>query len=488
MALQLRLNTPGEPILAEGSVPLRLTIRNGGPEPAEAPTGKGPPPFEYSVLSHDGARRIQSASLRLKEATMAPGAPHWDPPVRALAPDDAIFYRDDLAALLVNALRPGSYQLEAACRGPGNAVVRSNRAPLDVVVSRPKSILQTMDAKRSALILVEFHQHESGRLALRKRETAAGTFLGPFHAVHDFTPQSNIHDSAIAVAADERPPAHWRWVAWLDGRDLCSGVARAVDMTYLKGPLDVGLESPSLIQSGYGFDDRRGMFLVTGLEKGRRRIQLWTMPAGGTEAPRSQEVQLTSVPNEVPSATLVRRENSAGEIVLSWMLHGGRTSRFVQARIDLSGAVTAPPEDVFTTTRPLAAVQCAPLWTPGSGDAHQLLLVPGEPEEAFTVVRIDAGNRSKVTQQDLPPVSALGGRHVDRWVLPSHPSSTVPALAVSGRQLWFPEGATAWREFEAGDVPPASVGLWSFPGGQVWCTWFDRAAAYGYRRLDGARV
>jgi hypothetical protein len=256
-------------------------------------------------------------------------------------------------------------------------------------------------------------------------------------------------------------------------------------MSNLKGPLDVGLESPSLVRFGYGFDDRRGMFLVTGLEKGRRRIQLWTMPGSAIEAPRSHDVELAGIPNEVPSATLVRRENGAHEVVLSWMLHEERTSRFVQARIDLSGALTAPVEEVFTTTRPVAAAQCAPLWTPATGDAHQLLLAPGEREGAYTVTRIDAGNRSKVTQQDLPTVSALGGRHVDRWVLPSHPSSTVPALAVSGQHLWFPEGPTAWREFEAGDVPPASVGLWSFPRGQMWCTWFDRVAGYGYRRLGG---
>lgn len=134
MTLVLQLIAPPSPALSGGPLVVQLNLRNVSPAAVQVPVASGASPFEYLLLSADGATTLQTLSAHQRAMARGRGrVPRTVLARRELPAGQFTIYRDDVAALLVAPLEPGLYQLEALYRAePGPAVVRSGKVPLVV--------------------------------------------------------------------------------------------------------------------------------------------------------------------------------------------------------------------------------------------------------------------------------------------------------------------------------------------------------------------
>ena len=281
MPLQLRVEPPEAAFRAAGSIRLTLTLRNHGDGPEQVPAWDGRLPFEYVVLSAEGSRSVASASVQQKELAGSRGlVPRMVPRMATIEAGGFMVYHQDLADLLLKPLPPAKYQLEAGYRLHGNVLVRAERVPFEITGVRPEAATQCLNAQGSRLIMVEAQKEDDGSVSLRKWESpAANLAMGLFRTVYELPQAGPLTSLALALEAEDQELGVWRWVAWTSGNSLFAVVARAVDATYPFGPLETGLQAPAVLPSGYQFAHGGSLFVITGMNQGKRKIRLVSLPA-----------------------------------------------------------------------------------------------------------------------------------------------------------------------------------------------------------------
>jgi hypothetical protein len=484
--MKLYLKAPQRPAVADGPILLELSLTNDSASAVNAPVPNESQPFEYTILDDAGERTVSIASRAQREAAIPQLEPlaEFPPFEQSLEPNGVLSYNDDLTSVLPAPLAPARYVVEGAYRQPDGAVAQSERVSIEVKPALPVAIAQTLDPRPESLIIVDFHDAGDGSLLLRKRQSDH-TLLGRFYDMLSFRPSFPVRQASIAVEADFNAPRHWRWVAWIDGSSMFAGVVRATDFVEPTEAIPLGMEEPVLLHHGYVLDDGSGKFVVAGLESGKRSIRLVTIPPGGGK-PGVVEIQLTTVPSTAPCATLVWTAAGSPELILSWSLKSSSGHGIVQARIDaLTGSERSGVQGVFKTNRDVVEVACSPVIRPGKNGRIQVLLAPGVAEDPHTLASFDVIDPSNRTARHLPAITALPGRAVDRWVLPSSAYPEAPILALSKGEFWLAR-KEEWRRIAMGDPWPDSVRLWAFDSTTYQCTWFDTVRGYQavFLRLD----
>jgi len=476
--VQLHLKAPQRPFVADGPVSLELSLTNESGAAVDAPVPGQNYPFEFTILDAAGEKTIAIASHARAEAAV----PHLGSRIQhelleqSLGAGEVLSYTEDVTALLPAPLSPARYLLEGTFQQAAGAISRSERVPIEVQPSLPVASAQTLDPRPESVIIVEFHDQQDGSLLLRKRQSDH-RLLGRFYDMRTVQPSSPVRRIAIGVEADFDAPRHWRWVAWIDGGSIRSGVVRATDFVAPADAIPVDLEQPVLLDYGYVFEDGSGMFAVTGFRSGQRKIRLITIPPARGK-PEVVEMQLTGGLSPIPNATLVWTEAGSPELILTWSLEGSSGNRVVQARVDpKTGSELSGIQSLLSTDRRVVEVSCPPVVRPGTEGRIQVLVAPAAAEDPYTYGSFDVADPSSRSARHLPPLAKLPGESVERWVLPSSKFPEAPVLAVSKGEFWITEKED-WRRVAEADPAADSVRLWAFDATTYYCTWFDTVRGY----------
>jgi hypothetical protein len=494
MTWTLKLEPRAPTVLADGPMPLSLELVNAGAEDEAVPQIEGTALFEYSIHAADGELPPRSASRmqrRRADVWLSNIRPMQGPDL-VVAPGGSARFEEDLVSLLTEPLEPGRYLIEASYDSPEGETCTSERVPLEVVVSRPHAIAQTLAVGEGRVVIAEWHLDADGTTRLRARQKGK-TPLGWFSELATLDAAEPVGQCAISTNAAYGILEAWRWLAWTSADALRVGVAHGEHLMYRSRPIRLELEAPSLLPIGYTVHGARAVFVVAGKRDGRPLLRLVGMAPGLDAEPVLTDVQLEPPTDGVPSTTCVWTADGPPELVASWVVEAGGATSILLGRVNArSGEVVAALGRVFTTDRSVLAFAVPPTIGPAMGPAvgsdeqrrAQVLLAPARLDGSqFTHVTFDMGDPANVTAHELPSLPAFAARGVDRWVLPSDPVAGAPVLAVGGAEIWA-AGGGAWTRLATGDVEPSSVRLWAFAPTRLVCSWFDRARGYRWQRLQ----
>jgi len=482
--VQLHLKAPQRPFVADGPVSLELSLTNESGAAVDVPVPGQNYPFEFTILDAAGEKTIAIASRARAEAAVPRMGLRIQDEVlgQSLGAGEALSYTDDVTSILPAPLSPARYLVEGMYKHADGTVSRSERVPIEVKPSQPVASAQTLDPRPESVIIVEFHDQQDGSLLLRKRQSDH-RLLGRFYDMRTVKPSSPLRRIAIGVEADFDAPRHWRWVAWIDDGSIFSGVVRATDFVAPADAIPLDLEQPVLLDYGYLFEDGSGMFAVTGLVSGQRKIRLITIPPARAGKPKVVEIQLASALSPIPNATLIWTEAGSPELILTWSLEGSSGNRVVQARFDpKTGSELSGVQSLLSTDRRVVEVSCPPVVHPGAEGRIQVLVAPATAEDPYTYGSFDVADPSSRSARHLPLLAKLPGESVERWVLPSSKFPEAPVLALSKGELWITEKED-WRRFAVADPAADSIRLWAFDSTTYYCTWFDPVRGYQEGRL-----
>lgn len=486
MTWTLKLESRTAAVLADGPMPLSLSLVSTGAEAQTIPEIDGSAPFELTIHAVGGStapRTASRAQRRRADVWMSNIRPMRGPDL-VVAPGGSASFEEDLMSLLTEPLEPGRYLVEAAYRPPEGETCTSERVPLEVVVSRPQVIAQALAVGEGRVAIAEWHVDADGTTRLRVRHKGM-TPLGRFHELATLDAAAPVRQCAISTNAAYGILDAWRWLAWTSGNELHAGVAHDEHLMYPSRPIPLDLEAPSLLPLGFTVHGAGVIFVVAGKRDGRAHLRLIGIAPGADAEPVLTDVRLEPPGDVVPSTTCVWTAEGPPELVVSWVVESGGTTTILFGRVNaLTGEVVAPPERVFTTDRSVLAFAVPPTVGPGEQRRAQVLLAPAlDDGSQFTHVTFDMADPSNVTAHELPSLPAFAARGVDRWVLPSEPHVGAPVLAVGGSEIWA-AGRAGWTRIATGDVEPSSARLWAFAPKRLVCTWFDRARGYRSQRLS----
>lgn len=493
MPFELILQSPPEPAIADGPIRLALEIRNSGDRELPVPLAmNGSLPFRYSIYNAEGSELLKTASAieRRDSETWLGDGPEIPLPMIDLQPGSTESYEDDLMSLLTEALAPGKYLVEASYEAPNGETGTSARVGLEVELSDPVALAQDIEVSQGRIIIAEWHRTTGGGTLLRQRETDVPKPLGRFLDLHAFEPADPAPPQcAVSTRAAYGILDHWRWLGWLDGGSLLAGVALYGRWLYPTGPIPIDLDEPALLPYGYTLADGGAVFIVAGESGGRPRLRLVRIPPGQEARPAVVDVASAKLPEGTPHATCLWSEDGADELVFGSKLESGGTTTIVLARVHaLTGEMTAAPEAVFATERPVLEVSFPPAASTEEERHAQILLGPGPAgETCFMQIAFDIRDPSRQISKDLSDFEDAGEdgfspERAERWVLPSEPYSGTPVLAVAQGQIWAAtaaqQGPRGWSRVAEGEIEAWTVRLWAFSADVLLSTWFDRSLGY----------
>lgn len=497
MPFELILQSSPEPAIADGPIRLALEIRNTGDRelPAPTPAMKGSLWFRYSIYDEEGSELLKTASVieRTDAEAWLGDPPEFPSPMNDLPPGSTESYDDDLMSLLTEALRPGKYLVEAAYDAPNGETSTSARVEVEIERSEPIALAQDIEVAEGRIIIAEWHRATGGSTSLRQRETDVPKPLGRFFDLHTYEqtdpapPQCAVSTRAAYGILD-----HWRWLAWLDGGSLLAGVPHHGRWLYPTEPISLDLDQPVLLQHGYTLGDGGAVFVVACETGGQPRLRLVSVPPGQDAQPAVIDVASAKLPEGTPRATCLWSEDEAVELVLGSILENSGETTIVLARINaLTGEMTAEPEPVFATKRPVLEVSFPPAASAEEERHAQILLEPDPGGEThFTQIAFEIRDTSRQIAKDLSDFEDAGEggeggfspKRAERWVLPSETYSDTPVLAVAQGQIWaataLRQDGGGWGRIAEGEIEAWTVRLWAFSADLLLCTWFDRVLGY----------
>jgi hypothetical protein len=472
MPLILALSPFEAPVLADGPIPVNISIENTGTSDAVAPLGHGSSLFHYAIYDANGDALIQNASYGEAADRTSFGGDRPEP-VRftgTLPPGVTAFVEDDLAPLLAAPLPPGTYKLEASYQEPSGETTGSLPILLEIVASAPLAIAQSVQQHSGEVCLAEWHSTgQSPAVLLRQRDTR----LKAFNGLSTFDPVGPIGRAALSTTVAVGLPSTWCWLGWTEGSNFVAGVATGGDFMYPVMRSPSGIDDPILLPRAYATANRGAIFSIAG----DATLRLVRTPAGKDVVPEWIDVRLDEMPAGVPRVMCRWDPEKEPELHYVWTVEYKGAAMLAFAQVNpATGEGVGAVRSAYVTLRPVVAFEVPATVGPGQAVVVQVLLGPWQDEKEFAYVTFDLASPTELTSRKYPVMTVAA----NAFVLPHQVETAAPPiLGVTPSAIWTSRGGTdEWRTIATGEIDVASVRLWAQSSRRQICTWFDRTAGY----------
>lgn len=460
-------------VIAGESIPLAITIRNGGGQAVRVHSPQSRSPFVFQLLSAKDGAVVGTWSATKHEWQLTGGdpLPPYTPPMTDLAPGNEVTHENDMAAYATEPILPGRYRV-VVHYAHEDRQISSQPVQLTVVAPRPEAFAQLADAGTDALSAVFTHRWANGSLSLFQRDSSPGRpDLGASLRCLERGPGARIGGVALAVVAGAARGR--RWYAWLEGDRVGAAFAamkqRPSSLDY--GP--VGMSDARLLAVGCKHDDGRAVFLVAGNDKGGVRVREITFTVDKAPAVRTIDPGADALPERMLAC--YQAEGADAAVTLIWPEVDKDRVRIHRYAVP-PGKGTAKGERklLLERTGALLALEAPPL-----GRQADALFGPAEGQDACTYVRLSLEDGKILAEHRVP----FPARKADVWAIAATHAEVFAVLARTG-DLLFRYRAGDWSILASGVREARHLRLCVLRGGRLWATWADPQAGFRYRMVD----
>jgi hypothetical protein len=471
--LELNVTLKRPEVIAGESIPVAITLRNGGSRTVRVHSPQSRSPFVFQMLSAKDGTVVHTWSAAQHEWQLTGGdpLPPYTPPMTDLAPGKEITHENDMASYATEPILPGRYRV-VVHYAYEEQQLSSRPAELTVAVPRPEAVAETADPGTDTLAAIFTHRWANGALSLFQRDSSPGRpDLGTFLRCLDRGPEAQIGGVALAVVAGEARGR--RWYAWLEGDRV--GAAFAA-MKQRPGSLDYGplaLSDARLLPVGRKHDDGRAVFLVAGNDKGKARVKEITFTMDKAPAVRTLDPGSGAMPPRMLAC--YQAEGGDATVTLIWPeVDRDRVRIYRYAVPPGKGAGKGERKLLLERTGALLALEAPPL-----GGHADVLIGPAGGQNACTYLRLSLEDGNILAEHPVP----LPAQKVDLWAIAAGPAEIFAALAKTG-DLLFRYKAGDWSILTPGVREARHLRLHVLRGGRLWATWADPQAGFRYRRIE----
>lgn len=471
--LELNVTLRRPEVIAGESIPLAITIRNGGGTAALVHSPQSRSPFVFQLLSAEEGAVAHTWSAAQHELQLTGGdpLPPYTPPMVDLPPGKEVAHENDMASYATEPLLPGRYRVVVHYEHE-DRWISSRPVELTVVAPRPEAFAQTADDGADALSVVFTHRWANNSLSLFQRDSSPGRpDLGAFLRCLERGPEARIGSVALAVVAGDARGR--RWYAWLEGDHVGAAFAamkqRPSSLDY--GPLD--MSDARLLPVGRKHDDGRAVFLIAGKEKGKVRVKEITLTMDMAPAVRTIDPGTSELPERMLAC--YRAEGADAVVTLIWPeIDKDRACIYRYAVPPGKDTARGERKLLLEHTGALLALEAPPL-----GRHADALFGPTDGQNACAYVRLSLEDGKILAERPVP----LPAQKIDAWAIAASQAEVFAVLARTG-DLLFRYKAGDWSILTSGVRAARHLRLHVLRGGRLWATWADPQAGFRYRLVN----
>lgn len=447
MQIEVRLLQDAITGVVGGTLNVTVAVRNTGVERQKVHSTQTELPFEYEISSASG-EVVQRLSVRaFRHATSRQGLRALAPQPYFLEPGQELCYPQDLAAITLLPLEPGTYRLTAHYPTFDGSRCSSPSIPLSIRIPSLLRSTQVVGQSGEHLGSAFVAALEAGTAVVFERESAAARAQ-----VGIIRERGRADDSSpitgVALATEVDAPRDWRWLGWTRGTAFAGVVCWDAELPIELAPASHGLLHARLIERAFQWGDAEGLFLLLGEVDGQGVLCLVRL--AGRAAPRFQHVPLGLVLPRTMSAGVWSDATDNLEVVRAYETVGSSgtlETRLSAARLSLSNpSQFAHTRPLGTYSGSLVALSVAPLVTGANPLVDALCQTTPEAsgagrtvESAAVYVRVPllGGDAQRWSIPLLPPLSDGSPRLIDAWAICAIPHGAAPVVARAGCELWY---------------------------------------------------